>query len=144
MVECSRTGGITTSNGWKPSPRPCKAVPPARCATCCPGLHPAETADLLESLPHGPRELLWELVAPEDQGEVLIELNEEVRTGLIEQMETHQLIEVTEGLDTDDLADLLVNLPGTVDSRTAALHGPAKPPAAGSGAAATPRTPPAD
>ena len=78
------------------------------------GLHPAETADLLESLPHGPRELLWELVAAEDQGEVLIELNEEVRAGLIEQMETHQLIEVTEGLDTDDLADLLVNLPGTV------------------------------
>ncbi|UCE77708.1 MAG: magnesium transporter [Gammaproteobacteria bacterium] len=78
------------------------------------GLHPAESADLLESLPHGPRELLWELVAPEDQGEVLIELNEEVRAGLIEQMETHQLIEATEGLDTDDLADLLINLPGTV------------------------------
>ena len=41
------------------------------------GLHPAETADLLESLPHGPRELLWELVAAEDQGEVLIEAQAE-------------------------------------------------------------------
>jgi len=77
-------------------------------------LHPAEIADLLESLPHGPRELLWELVATEDQGEVLIEVNEEVRAGLIEEMETHQLVAVTEGLDTDDLADLLQALPGTV------------------------------
>jgi magnesium transporter len=77
-------------------------------------LHPAEAADLLESLPHGPRELLWELVSPEDRGEVLLEVNEEVRAGLIEEMETAQLVEATEGLDTDDLADLLQGLPGTV------------------------------
>lgn len=77
-------------------------------------LHPAEIADLLESLPHGPRELLWELVDPETQGEVLIEVNDEVRAGLIEEMETAQLVAATEGLDTDDLADLLQNLPGAV------------------------------
>ncbi len=77
-------------------------------------LHPAESADLLESLPHGPRELLWELVAPEDQGAVLLEVNDEVRAGLIEAMETRELVEATEGLDTDDLADLVQDLPGTV------------------------------
>jgi magnesium transporter len=77
-------------------------------------LHPAEAADLLESLPHGPRELLWELVASEDRGEVLLEVNDEVRAGLIGEMETHQLVEATEGLDTDDLADLLQDLPGAV------------------------------
>ncbi|MGD2074287.1 MAG: magnesium transporter [Gammaproteobacteria bacterium] len=77
-------------------------------------LHPAETADLLESLPHGPRKLLWELVAAEDRGEVLLEVKDEVRAGLIEEMETHQLVEATEGLDTDDLADLLQDLPGAV------------------------------
>ncbi|HHJ14926.1 MAG TPA: magnesium transporter [Gammaproteobacteria bacterium] len=77
-------------------------------------LHPAEIGDLLESLPHGPRELLWELVPPEDQGEVLVEVNDEVRSGLIEEMETHELVEAADGLDTDDLADLLHDLPGAV------------------------------
>ncbi len=77
-------------------------------------LHPAEIGDLLESLPHGPRELLWELVPPEEQGEVLLEVNDEVRSGLIDEMETHELVEATGGLDTDDLADLLHDLPGAV------------------------------
>ena len=77
-------------------------------------LHPAEIGDLLESLPHGPREILWELVAAEIKGEVLMEVNEEVRAGLIEDMETAQLVAITESLDTDDLADLLQDLPGAV------------------------------
>ncbi len=77
-------------------------------------LHPAEVGDLLESLPHGPRELLWELVPSEEQGEVLVEVNDEVRSGLIDEMETHELVQATGGLDTDDLADLLHDLPGAV------------------------------
>ncbi len=78
------------------------------------GLHPAEIGDLFESLPHGPREILWELVPAEVKGEVLMEVNEEVRAGLIEDMEPAQLVAITEGLDTDDLADLLQDLPGAV------------------------------
>ncbi len=77
-------------------------------------LHPAEIADLLESFPHGPREILWELVDPDDRGETLVHLNEEVRAGLIEEMETHDLVAATEGLDADDLADLIQDLPGAV------------------------------
>ncbi len=77
-------------------------------------LHPAEIGDVLESLPHGPRELLWELVPGEEQGEVLVEVNDEVRSGLIDEMETHELVQATGGLDTDDLADLLHDLPGAV------------------------------
>ncbi len=77
-------------------------------------LHPAEIGDLLQSLPHGPREILWELVDAEDKGEALIEVNDDVRAGLIEEMETDQLVAITEGLHTDDLADLLQDLPGAV------------------------------
>ncbi len=77
-------------------------------------LHPAEIAHLLESLPKGPRFILWELVDPEDRGEILLHVNDEVRSGLIEEMETGDLIAATEGLDTDDLADLLQDLPSTV------------------------------
>ncbi len=79
------------------------------------GLHPAETADLVESLPHGPRELIWELIPPEDKGDVLLEVNEEVRAGLIDEMETAQLVAATEDMDTDDLADLMQSLPGAVN-----------------------------
>ena len=78
------------------------------------GLYAGEIVDLLESFPHGPREVLWELVHPDDRGETLVEVNDEVRAGLIEAMEPQQLVAATEGLDTDDLADLLNDLPGAV------------------------------
>ena len=77
-------------------------------------LHSAEIADLLESIPHGPREILWELVDPDDLGETLVEVNDEVRAGLIDKMETDDLVAATEGLDADDLADLIQDLPQTV------------------------------
>jgi magnesium transporter len=77
-------------------------------------LHPAEIADLLESLPPKPRAILWELVDAEDRGEVLLHVNDEVRSGLIKEMEPGELVAITEGLDTDDLADLLADLPGAV------------------------------
>lgn len=77
-------------------------------------LYPAEIADLLEAFPHGPREILWELVDPDNHGETLVHVNDEVRAGLIGEMETHDLVAATEGLDADDLADLLKDLPGAV------------------------------
>jgi magnesium transporter len=64
-------------------------------------LHAGEIGDLLESFPQGPREILWELVEPHDRGEVLLEVNDEVRAGLIGMMENEQLVAAAEGLDTD-------------------------------------------
>jgi magnesium transporter len=77
-------------------------------------LHPAETARLLESLPLQERALLWEMVSPDDEGDVLVELSDEVRDGLIEDMQTEELIAATAGMDFDDLADLLADLPEAV------------------------------
>ncbi len=77
-------------------------------------LHPAEIARLLESMPLRERALLWEMVDPEDEGDVLVEVADEVRDGLIEGMETKQLIAATEGMAFDDLADLLADLPEAV------------------------------
>ena len=51
-------------------------------------LHPAEIARLLESVDLQTRAVLWEMVGAEDEGDVLVELNDEVRDGLIEEMET--------------------------------------------------------
>ena len=77
-------------------------------------LRPAEIARLLESLPLQERALMWEMVAADDEGDVLVELSDEVRDGLIEGMQTDELIAATAGMDFDDLADLLADLPEVV------------------------------
>lgn len=80
-------------------------------------MHPAEIASLLESLPPRKREIVWEFVEPELEGDVLLELNEELRTELIGGMDAEELIAVTEGMEVDDLADLIGDLPETVNQR---------------------------
>jgi len=80
-------------------------------------LHPAEIASLLESLPPAKREIVWEFVDPELEGDVLIELNDEVRSELISGMDAEELIAATEGMEVDDLADLIGDLPETLNER---------------------------
>lgn len=77
-------------------------------------LNPAEVASLLASLPERERDLVWEMVDPEDDGEVLLHLPEDVREGLIRQMDTAELVAAAEELDIDDLADFVDSLPETV------------------------------
>ena len=77
-------------------------------------LHPAEIANLLESLPPRERTLIWELVAKEIEGEVLINIGEELRNYLIKDMSPEELGNVAEGLDVDDSADFVQSLPDAV------------------------------
>lgn len=80
-------------------------------------LAPAEIAHLLESMPPSERAYIWQLVDPEDEGEVLVHVNDGVRARLIDGMETEELVAVTGGMEVDDLADLIANLPETVMRR---------------------------
>jgi magnesium transporter len=80
-------------------------------------MHPAEVASLLESLPAPQRDVVWDFVDPELEGDVLVELKEEVRGNLIRGMDTDELVAATEGLELDDLADLLQDLPEAVNQR---------------------------
>ncbi len=77
-------------------------------------LHPAEVARALTALPPDLRRQAWQLVEAEQHGDVLLYVNDEVREGLIQHMEPEALVAATEGLDTDDLADILPDLPETV------------------------------
>ena len=77
-------------------------------------LHPSEVARLLESLPLKDRAVLWGMVDHDLEGDVLVEVAEEVRDGLLEGMQTEELIAATEGMEIDDLADLVADLPETV------------------------------
>ncbi len=83
-------------------------------------LHPAEIALLLEGIPPTKRRIVWELVDPDDHGEILLHLSDEVRAGLIERLDDEVLLAATEGMDTDDLADLLEDLPETLTQQV--LH----------------------
>ncbi|HEY0719635.1 MAG TPA: magnesium transporter [Gammaproteobacteria bacterium] len=77
-------------------------------------MHPAEIALLLESLPTDQRRSVWELVDPEHDGDVLLYVNDSLRTTLIRSMDSRELVAAAEGLDTDDLADLLPEMPDEV------------------------------
>ncbi len=77
-------------------------------------LAPAEIGNLLESLPPGKREVVWGLVDPEDDGEVLVHVGEEVRESLLADMDPDEIVAAVEDLDIDDLADLVEDLPDTV------------------------------
>jgi len=77
-------------------------------------LHPAEIASLLQSLPRAQRELVWDFVDRDLEGEVLVELNENVRAELMQGMGAEELVAATEDMELDDLADLFADLPETV------------------------------
>jgi len=77
-------------------------------------LHPAEISNLLESLPLQNRRIVWELVNPELTGDILVEVNDEVRLGLIEHTDDEDLISAAASLETDDLADIFEDLPDAV------------------------------
>jgi magnesium transporter len=74
-------------------------------------MHPAEIALLLESLPPAKRDIVWEFVDPELEGDVLVKVNDEVRATLIRDMRAEELVAAIEGMEVDDLADLLADLP---------------------------------
>jgi magnesium transporter len=77
-------------------------------------LSPAEIGNLLESLPPSKRAVVWGLVDPEDDGEVLVHVGDEVRESLIAEMDEAELVAAASDLDIDDLADLVEDLPDTV------------------------------
>lgn len=83
-------------------------------------MHPAEIAHVLESSPPSRRQYLWELIDTENEGETLIELGEEVRASLVDDMESGELLEAVKDLDVDDIADFLQCLPDTLTEQTLA------------------------
>jgi len=77
-------------------------------------LNGAEIGDLLESLPQPKRQVVWSLVKVDLDADVLLEVNDEVRAGLIRDTSPDDLIQAVADLDIDDLADILNDLPDAV------------------------------
>ncbi|MGF1876111.1 magnesium transporter [Photobacterium frigidiphilum] len=73
-------------------------------------MEPEDIAHLLEASPPKERQVLWQLTDPEEQGEILDELSEDVKDGIVSQMEPEKLAAVTEGMESDDVAYVLRSL----------------------------------
>lgn len=77
-------------------------------------MEPEDLADILEaSLPKS-RHALWQLMDPESYGEILEELSEDVKDGIVARMDMDELVEATEGMETDDVAYVLRSLPNNI------------------------------
>lgn len=74
-------------------------------------LVPEELAELLEATPQDLRDTLWSCINIDKQGEVLTHTNDAVRSQRLDNLETHEIIEITEELQTDDIADIAQALP---------------------------------
>jgi magnesium transporter len=83
----------------------------------------ADVAHMLESTPPKERKVLWRLVDHENEGEVLQFLNEDLLKAFAEEMAPSELAAATANLDTDDLADILGDLPDKVTQEVLASMG---------------------
>jgi magnesium transporter len=70
-----------------------------------------DIALILESTPAKSRTILWQLIDHDIHGEVLEELSEEVRKGILKTMDPEKVAAAAEGMDVDDLAEVLRTLP---------------------------------
>jgi magnesium transporter len=77
-------------------------------------MKPADIAHLVESSPPPSRQVLWQLIDGELEGEVLNELGDELKLEFLRSMEPEEVVQLTEGLDDDDVADILQQLPDRV------------------------------
>ena len=77
-------------------------------------LSPPDIAHQLETAPPKFRSILWELVDPELSGEVIQELSDEIQSEFLGEMDSAEVASLTEGLNVDDIADILQQLPDRV------------------------------
>lgn len=69
-----------------------------------------EIAEILESTPLKERQILWDALNSEHQGEILTHTNDEVTATLLESLQPHEIVDITEDLETDDIADIVQSL----------------------------------
>jgi len=80
-------------------------------------LHPAEIGSLIESLPRAEREVVWNIVDPVDAGETLLHVNDDLRASLIAGTDDADLLAALDGMEVDDLADILEDIPERVTNQ---------------------------
>jgi len=77
-------------------------------------LLPPDIAHQIETAPPKYRHILWELVDPDISGEVLQDLSDEIQLEFLKNMDGAEVASMTEGLNVDDIVDILQQLPNKV------------------------------
>jgi len=73
-------------------------------------IHPADIADLVESLDDKGRKRLFEVMDPQIAGHVVSELEEPYLKHLLKRLRPEEISKLLEGMDSDDAADILSEL----------------------------------
>jgi len=71
---------------------------------------PAETANLLESMPPTERQVLWEAIPDEQEGDVLSYMHTEARATIIDNMDQDDLVAAVNSMEISDQAEVLEDL----------------------------------
>lgn len=74
-------------------------------------IHPADLADILESIPIQNIKTVLETIDAEIAGETLYELESEMRNVVINQMDSELVSDILEEMEPDEAADVLADLP---------------------------------
>ncbi|MDG0992760.1 MAG: magnesium transporter [Luminiphilus sp.] len=77
-------------------------------------LSPGDVAYLITSYPPRIRQVIWSLLEPEQEADVLNELPEDLRNQILVEMEPKALALIVGQLDDDDVADILHDLPNSI------------------------------
>lgn len=77
-------------------------------------LQSVEVAQLLEKSPPKERRVLWQLIHRDNEAAVLQHVSDEIQADILSRMDNSRVLALADSLDTDDLADLLQQLPETV------------------------------
>lgn len=81
-------------------------------------LRATEVARLIEKSPPKERQVLWNLVSQELEPEVLQHLGDDIQADILSRMNTEEVAALTESLDSDDMVDILQQLPNRVMKET--------------------------
>ena len=73
-----------------------------------------DVAHVIESSPPKTRAVIWRLIDLEREGEILPYLNDEIESQFLSTLDSEELLTITEGLEADDIADILQQLPDRV------------------------------
>ena len=82
---------------------------------------PSELAYVIESSPPQERKIIWDLIQLDTEGEVLGELDENLRDDLLEGMDPEEISKAISDLEVDDLADILQSLPEKITNEVLSL-----------------------
>ncbi|WP_101757613.1 magnesium transporter [Oceanicoccus sp. KOV_DT_Chl] len=78
------------------------------------GLPPPDVAHVIESSPPKTRAVIWRLIDIERESEIFPYLSDEIQSQFLRNMDTEEVATITGGLEPDDIADILQQLPDRV------------------------------